>query len=124
MSVGPDGWATSGTNTAADKGLAENVREHLYNFGNDALRTLALAHSLIEPSVYLAWNERFAKAALSLEDREDKLRDLADEIETNLTLLGASAIEDRLQDGVPETICALGAVRMICRAGRTVLAVV
>ena len=93
---------------AADKALAENVREHLSKFGSDGLRTLALSQSLLEPTVYHAWNERFEKAAISLEDREEKLRDLADEIETNLTLLGASAIEDRLQDGVKETIRALG----------------
>ena len=39
--------------------------------------------------------------------REDKLSDAANLIETNLVLLGATAIEDKLQDGVPETIEAL-----------------
>lgn len=33
--------------------------------------------------------------------------DLSDEIEWDLRLLGATAIEDRLQDGVPETIADL-----------------
>lgn len=50
---------------------------------------------------------RYLDASASLDAREDKLEDLAEEIEHGLTLLGATAIEDRLQDGVPETIADL-----------------
>ena len=32
------------------------------------------------------------------------IEDLEEEIEKNLMLLGATAVEDRLQDGVPECI--------------------
>jgi phospholipid-translocating ATPase len=42
-----------------------------------------------------------------LEDREGKIETVSDEIEQDLRLLGATAIEDRLQDGVPETIADL-----------------
>jgi phospholipid-translocating ATPase len=42
-----------------------------------------------------------------LDDREDKVEAVCDEIERELRLLGATAIEDRLQDGVPETIADL-----------------
>jgi phospholipid-transporting ATPase len=38
---------------------------------------------------------------------EDKISDAANLIEANIVLLGATAIEDKLQDGVPETIEAL-----------------
>jgi hypothetical protein len=40
----------------------------------------------------------------SMEKREDKVNDTYEEIETNLKLLGATAIEDKLQDGVPQCI--------------------
>ena len=40
-------------------------------------------------------------------DREGAIEQVATEIETDLTLLGATAIEDKLQDGVPETIANL-----------------
>ena len=46
-------------------------------------------------------------AELSLTDREGAIEQVATKIETDLTLLGATAIEDKLQDGVPETIANL-----------------
>lgn len=42
-----------------------------------------------------------------MEDREDKMEAISDQMERDLRLLGATAIEDRLQDGVPETIADL-----------------
>ncbi len=39
-----------------------------------------------------------------MENREEKVNDAYEEIEKNLKLLGATAIEDKLQDGVPECI--------------------
>lgn len=43
----------------------------------------------------------------SLEDRDEKVSAVYEEIETNMILLGATAIEDKLQDGVPEAIATL-----------------
>jgi hypothetical protein len=37
-------------------------------------------------------------------DRDDLISEVEDEIENCLTLIGATGIEDKLQDGVPETI--------------------
>ena len=45
--------------------------------------------------------------SLSLENRDDKLDEVYEEIEQNLILIGATAIEDKLQDGVPEAIANL-----------------
>jgi phospholipid-translocating ATPase len=39
-----------------------------------------------------------------MDDREEKIEAVSDELERDLRLLGATAIEDKLQDGVPETI--------------------
>jgi phospholipid-translocating ATPase len=50
---------------------------------------------------------RYNEAIVSLEDREERIATVSDEIERDLRLLGATAIEDRLQDGVPETIADL-----------------
>lgn len=44
---------------------------------------------------------------MALENRDEKIESVSDEIEHDLRLLGATAIEDRLQDGVPETIADL-----------------
>ena len=39
-----------------------------------------------------------------MENREDELDRVYNQIERDLVLLGATAIEDKLQDGVPRTI--------------------
>ena len=47
---------------------------------------------------------RYHDASISLENRVEKIYQLQDEIEQNLLLLGATGVEDKLQDGVPESI--------------------
>lgn len=44
---------------------------------------------------------------MDLNNRDAMLDVVYEEIETDLTLLGATAIEDKLQEGVPETIAKL-----------------
>lgn len=56
---------------------------------------------------YEAWAERYAEAGVALDNRDEKVAQVCEEIEKDLRLLGATAIEDRLQDGVPETIADL-----------------
>ncbi len=48
-----------------------------------------------------------AVSSTSLQDREDKVDGVYEEIEQNMILMGATAIEDKLQDGVPEAIANL-----------------
>jgi magnesium-transporting ATPase (P-type) len=68
------------------------------------LRTLVLAEKLIDEAFYKKWRQRQQEAALSLNNRDDKLDAIYEEIECDLQLIGVTAIEDKLQDGVPETI--------------------
>ena len=56
---------------------------------------------------YEAWAQRYHAATVSLDQREEKIEAVSEEIEQGLRLLGATAIEDRLQDGVPEAIADL-----------------
>ena len=44
---------------------------------------------------------------MSMENRDEKLDAIYEEIEKNMTLIGVTAIEDKLQDGVPQTISKL-----------------
>nr|CAG4638244.1 EOG090X00X3 [Cyclestheria hislopi] len=80
---------------------------HLEAFAREGLRTLCCAVAEIPHDVYEDWKHTYHRAATSLQNREEKLSDAANLIENNLVLLGATAIEDKLQDGVPETIAAL-----------------
>jgi phospholipid-translocating ATPase len=56
---------------------------------------------------YEEWSHRYHEATVALDDREDQIEKVSDEMERGLKLLGATAIEDKLQDGVPETIADL-----------------
>nr|CAD7426833.1 unnamed protein product [Timema monikensis] len=71
---------------------------HLEEFATEGLRTLCCAVTDISEEAYEEWKETFYKASTSLQYRERKLEDAANLIENNLTLLGATAIEDKLQD--------------------------
>ena len=77
---------------------------HLEDFAAEGLRTLCIASRIISDEEYDSWSRTYYKASTSLEDRSDKLDAAAELIEKDLFLLGATAIEDKLQDGVPETI--------------------
>ncbi|KAF9818947.1 hypothetical protein IEO21_02361 [Rhodonia placenta] len=93
--------------------LKRSTEVHLDEFAGQGLRTLTLAyktinevHSGVEDD-YEVWARKFQEASVSLDDREAKLEAVYEEIEGGLSLLGATAIEDRLQDGVPEAIADL-----------------
>ncbi|KAH9773605.1 phospholipid-transporting ATPase 3 [Citrus sinensis] len=84
--------------------LKKVTREHLEQFGSSGLRTLCLAYRDLSPDMYERWNEKFIQAKSSLRDREQKLDEVAELIEKDLTLIGCTAIEDKLQEGVPACI--------------------
>jgi phospholipid-transporting ATPase len=85
----------------------EGIKEALRKYGNEGLRTLIIAKRQIGAAEHAAWNERFQNAFKAIQNREQQLMDAAEEIEKDLEILGATAIEDKLQLGVPETIATL-----------------
>lgn len=88
--------------------LRKETAEHLEMFAREGLRTLCIAQKELDEREYQEWNKEHDLAAAAIVDREDKLETISDAIERDLTLLGGTAIEDRLQDGVPDTIALLG----------------
>ncbi|CAB0014761.1 unnamed protein product [Nesidiocoris tenuis] len=92
-----------------DNEMKRLTQDHLNRFAGDGLRTLCLAVRHLDEDYFNGWKARHHEAALSMENRDDKLDAIYEEIEHDLRLLGATAIEDKLQDGVPETIAKLGA---------------
>ncbi|KRZ45444.1 putative phospholipid-transporting ATPase IA [Trichinella pseudospiralis] len=81
--------------------------DHLKEFAASGYRTLCFARADINEEFYVEWNKKFCEASVALQEREKKLEAVAELIEKDLKLLGATAIEDKLQEGVPETIAAL-----------------
>ncbi|XP_054148775.1 phospholipid-transporting ATPase ID isoform X4 [Melozone crissalis] len=87
--------------------LTSITTDHLNEYAGEGLRTLVLAYRDLEESYYKDWSERLHRAGSVPEAREDHLARLYDEVEHDMMLLGATAIEDKLQQGVPETIAIL-----------------
>lgn len=84
--------------------LRRSTAEHLEMFAREGLRTLCVGRRILSEEEYQAWNKEHELAAAAVHDREEKLERVSDMIEQDLTLLGGTAIEDRLQEGVPDTI--------------------
>jgi phospholipid-translocating ATPase len=77
---------------------------HCDVFANGGLRTLLVARRRLGDDEFAQWKTRYDAAAAAMQNRDDALAAAAAELEQQLELLGATAIEDKLQDGVPETI--------------------
>lgn len=82
----------------------EQTLHHLEEFASEGLRTLCYAMREISQQEYDHWSTIYEAAATTLTNRAEELDKAAEIIEKNMTLLGATAIEDKLQDGVPDTI--------------------
>ncbi|KAF6730988.1 Phospholipid-transporting ATPase IC [Oryzias melastigma] len=102
-----------GADTVIYERLAQNTKYRettqtaLDNFANDTLRTLCLCYKDISANEYEVWSRKHKEAQLVMVDRDAALDRVYEEVEKDLMLIGATAIEDKLQDGVPETIATL-----------------
>lgn len=73
-------------------------------FAQEGLRTLFLAERYIDQDEYDQWARESNAAKLEINEREEKVAAVDEKIEVNLELIGSTAIEDRLQDEVADTI--------------------
>ncbi|KAI3474893.1 hypothetical protein Pfo_030204 [Paulownia fortunei] len=79
--------------------------DHIKRYAEAGLRTLVVAYRELSEEEFRSWEEEFLKAQTSLSaDRDALVEAAADKIERDLILLGATAVEDKLQKGVPECI--------------------
>lgn len=90
---------------AANEGtIFERCFQHTDDFATDGLRTLLFAYRYIEEEDYRTWKKIYHEATTSLADRQQRIEAAGELIEQKFDLAGATAIEDKLQEGVPETI--------------------
>ncbi|KAJ2072233.1 phospholipid transporting ATPase [Coemansia sp. S155-1] len=87
--------------------LRQATLDDLELFANHGLRTLCLGYRLLDEAEYAQWRVGYDHAMSSLDDRDAEVERVCDGIERELQLIGGTAIEDKLQDGVPETIAQL-----------------
>ena len=94
--------------------LLNRTKQHLSMYAEDGLRTLAIATAIIPIEKYNDWKLKFSEILLNEEEEKkrklqlpNQIDDIMNEIEKDLELIGATAIEDKLQDGVPDAVADL-----------------
>ncbi|XP_077014989.1 phospholipid-transporting ATPase IB-like isoform X3 [Tamandua tetradactyla] len=90
-----------------DSLFVQETLTHLGHFAAEGLRTLCIAYTDLNEKEYQEWLKEYKKASTVLQDRIKTLEECYEGIEKEFLLLGATAIEDRLQARVPETITSL-----------------
>lgn len=89
----------------ADNPIVEATLQHLEEYASEGLRTLCLAMREVPEDEFQQWLHIYEKASTIVTgNRAEELDKAYELIEKDFYLLGATAIEDRLQDGVPDTI--------------------
>eukprot|EP00116_Pleurobrachia_bachei_P002243 sb/3462505/ len=87
--------------------LLEVTLDHMNVFARTGLRTLIIAMKDISDADFQEWYKIYEAASIAMTNRDEKVAAAYDLIESDLDLVGSTAIEDKLQDGVPETIANL-----------------
>jgi phospholipid-transporting ATPase len=91
-----------------DMELQKGTEDNLHKFASDGLRVLVIGYKEISDKEFMKFSDKFDKIrtnkAIKQKSKESELDKLFDDMEKNLLLIGCTAIEDKLQDGVPETI--------------------
>uniref|UniRef100_A0A3B4XPF6 Phospholipid-transporting ATPase n=1 Tax=Seriola lalandi dorsalis TaxID=1841481 RepID=A0A3B4XPF6_SERLL len=91
----------------SQKNIAADTQHHLDCYAKEGLRTLCFTKKVVSDKAYESWSVNRQRALATIDNREELIMDTAVQLETNLSLLGATGIEDRLQESVPDTILAL-----------------
>ncbi|XP_012584277.1 PREDICTED: probable phospholipid-transporting ATPase IM isoform X2 [Condylura cristata] len=81
--------------------------DHLSEFAGEGLRTLAIAYRDLDDKYFKEWHKMLEDANAATDKRDEQIAGLYEEIERDLMLLGATAVEDKLQEGVIETVTSL-----------------
>ncbi|GIZ46396.1 hypothetical protein CKM354_000952300 [Cercospora kikuchii] len=84
--------------------VIERCLQHINDFATEGLRTLLYGHRFLSEEEYRSWKKVYHDATTSLVDRTELIEKAGEMIECGFELGGATAIEDKLQQGVPETI--------------------
>jgi len=87
-----------------DEYVLERSMQAIDEFSTEGLRTLLYSYKWIDNATYEIWSDEYQNAKTTLVDRKTIIDEVGSRIENNMTLLGVTAIEDKLQAGVAESI--------------------
>ena len=103
---------TKGADCEIKKRLSKNSSKKYFTaitkgidiFSAKGYRTLMIAEKTITQDEYLKWSEKLRNGEMNLQKKHSLIDSLYNEMEQDLLLLGATIVEDKLQENVPETI--------------------
>ena len=90
-----------------NRNVMNQTQLHLDTFAIQGLRTLMFAYKPLTLEEYNQFNVDYQRVTANINKTDNDIEMVYASIERNLTLLGATAIEDELADGVSETIASL-----------------
>ena len=73
-------------------------------FSSQGYRTLFVGMKILSENEFQIFNNEIKKANISLQNRDKLINEIYDKMEQYIYLLGATVVEDKLQDEVPQTI--------------------
>jgi phospholipid-transporting ATPase len=95
-------------------GLLRQFEGQLHEYASEGLRTLVVAYKKMDRATFQKWHQLYQRATRDLTQiswkkggKENDIDFLQEQMEKDLVILGVTAIEDKLQEGVPETIQSL-----------------
>eukprot|EP00698_Gefionella_okellyi_P017027 TRINITY_DN4930_c0_g2_i1.p1 TRINITY_DN4930_c0_g2~~TRINITY_DN4930_c0_g2_i1.p1 ORF type:complete len:1133 (+),score=217.67 TRINITY_DN4930_c0_g2_i1:38-3436(+) len=89
---------------AEQESVVAATTNHVDRFAQFGLRTLCIASRSVDAYTLEQWQAALQEANTNMSDRKAALAGVHAMMEKELVLLGCTAIEDRLQDEVPQTI--------------------
>ena len=95
---------TSTTSVPTRRPMDTHTVTSLSSMAQLGLRTLVVCSRSVSQDEFDEWSVAFQEAGKSLVDRAAKVDVVCLELEKHLNLIGCTAIEDKLQDEVPETL--------------------
>lgn len=93
--------------TVNDPNMKATIEQNSLHFAEKGYRSLLVAYRELTLEQFEDWFQRYKQAANSLGNRDEAISDVATEIEIDLMLAGLTAVEDKLQEGVPKAIATL-----------------
>ena len=102
---GSDSKIIEKINNYSKETILDITKEHIDNFARRGLRTLSYAFNIIPESKYNNWRDRYDEVKQNFTKDKEILEDeLIEEIEKDCFLLGATALEDQMEDNVKKDI--------------------
>lgn len=101
---GADSAILSKLDSSLEHPYLQPTEDMLNNFSLLGYRTLVFATRYISKEEFQVLNQEYQEIANCLEGRMEKMSKFAEKVESNLVLLGMSAVEDSLQKNVKNTV--------------------